>query len=403
MNGVQRWLTLIGIGEDGLECLTSAAKTLLSQAILVVGGARHLALVGPLHCETMVWPSPVQDAFAHIQSRSGQPVVVLATGDPYFYGIGSLLSARFGADCINCLPGLSAFSLAAARLGWALQDCAMLSLHGRDQSLLLPYLQPGGKIIALSWDGSTPGQIAGMLCARGLGATKLTVLEAMGGKNERSLTFLASAPVPENIAALNLVAMEIVAERNARVIPLASGIPDELFEHDGQITKREIRAMTLSALAPLRGQVLWDIGAGSGSIGIEWMLRDQLNGAIAIEIRADRVARIARNAAALGVPGLRIVQGAAPAALVDLPVPHAVFLGGGGSDGVLAAVWEALRPGGRLVANAVTLEMQALMMQWFQAHGGELAQVQVSRAGPVGGFTAWRPAMPVMQWSVEKP
>ena len=399
-----RWLTIIGIGEDGLDGLSSAAKTLLAQAELVVGGARHLALAGPLACETLVWPSPLSAAFPLIAARQGRPVVVLATGDPFFYGIGSLLSDEFLASEMRCLPGTSAFSLAAARLGWALQECSMLSLHGRDLALVVPHLQPGARILALSWDGTTPGKLAHLLLARGMGLSRLIVMQAMGGARERLVSFDAGACPEAGFDPLNLVALEVRGEPDAQFIPLTSGIADDLFEHDGQITKREIRAMTLSALAPLRGQLLWDIGAGSGSIGIEWMLRSQHNRAIAIEPRADRAARIARNAAALGVPGLQIVQGEAPGALAGLPAPDAIFLGGGASDsGVMTAAWAALRPGGRLVANAVTLETQTLLMQGFQQHGGDLVQVQISRADPVGPYFGWRPAMPVMQWAVVKP
>ena len=399
-----RWLTLIGIGEDGLEGLSHGAKLLLSQARLVVGGARHLALAGPLTCETLVWPSPLSDALPAIAARRGQPVVVLATGDPFFYGIGSLLVQHFGAAEIACLPGLSAFSLAGARLGWALQDCTMLSLHGRDLALIIPHLHPGARILALSWDGSTPGLLAQLLCARGMGASRVSVLEAMGGPKERVTHGRADALDGQDFAALNLVALEIVCEPEARIIPRIAGVPDALFEHDGQITKREIRALTLSALAPMPGQLLWDVGAGSGAIGIEWMLAHSKNRAIAIEPKPERVARIARNAAALGVPGLQIMAGEAPDALAGLPEPDAIFLGGGGSDaGVFAAVWIALRPGGRLVANAITLEMQAVLLQAFQTHGGDLIQVQISRADPVGGFFGWRPAMPMMQWGVTKP
>ena len=401
---IARWLTLIGIGEDGLDGLSSAAKTLLAQAELVVGGARHLALAGPLACDTLLWPSPPGDAFPIIAARRGQPVVVLATGDPFFYGIGSLLADEFLVGEMACLPGTSAFSLAAARLGWALQDCTTLSLHGRDLALVVPHLQPGARILALSWDGTTPGKLAQALTARGMGLARIIVMQAMGGPRERLVSLAAQAWQGETYDPLNLVALEVLDQPGARFLPLAGGIADEWFEHDGQITKREVRAMTLSALAPLRGQLLWDIGAGSGSIGIEWMLRDPKNRAIAIEPRADRAARIARNAMALGVPGLQIVQGEAPGALADLAMPDAIFLGGGAPDeGVMAAAWKALRSGGRLVANAVTLETQTVLMQGFRAHGGDLIQVHLSRADPVGPYFGWRPTMPMMQWSVVKP
>ena len=404
MTNAPRWISLIGIGEDGLDGLSSAAKLLLSQADFVAGGARHLKLAGPLACETLAWPSPMTHGFAAIEARRGAKVVVLASGDPSFYGIGAQLGARFGREAIACLPGPSAFSLAAARLGWALQDVAMISLHGRDLALVAPHLQPGCRILALTWDGATPGKLAEVLVARGMGGSLVTVLEAMGAAREKITSLKAQDWPGKEFDALNVVALEIVASPGAKIVPLASGLSDNLFEHDGQITKREIRAMTLSALAPLQGQLLWDVGAGSGSIGIEWMLRHPQNRAVAVEPRPERAARIARNAAALGVPGLQIVQGEAPAALAGLPPPDAVFIGGGASDaGVLDAVWQALRPGRRLVVNAVTLETQTLLLARFQAHGGDLAQIQISRADPVGPYHGWRAAMPVMQWSVTIP
>jgi precorrin-6Y C5,15-methyltransferase (decarboxylating) len=398
------WLSLIGIGEDGLAALSPAARERVAQASFVVGGARHLELAGPLSAPTYIWPSPIEDALPTLLARRGEPTCVIASGDPFFFGVGAFLRRHFEAGEIICLPAPSAFSLAAARMGWNLQDCAMLSLHGRPLVAILPHLQPAAKILALSWDGETPGKLARLLVERGLGRSLLTVCEAMGGPRERLRAGTAQGFALSDVAALNTIALEVVAGPDARVLPRAAGLPDDVFEHDGQITKREMRALTLSALAPRRGELLWDIGAGSGSISIEWMLADPANRAIAIERDPERAARVARNALALGVPALRIVPASAPEALGDLPRPNAIFVGGGASvPGALDAYLNALAPGGRLVVNAVTLETQAELTAAYKRWGGDLIQVSFAHADPVGRFSGWRAAMPAVQWRIEKP
>jgi precorrin-6Y C5,15-methyltransferase (decarboxylating) len=374
------------------------------QATLVVGGARHLELAGPLSSPTYIWPSPIDVAVPTLLARRGAATCVLASGDPFFFGVGALLRRHFAAEEILCLPAPSAFSLAAARLGWSLQDCATLSLHGRPLEAILPHLQPSTKILALSWDGATPGRLARLLVERGFGRSTLTVCEAMGGPRERLRESAAENFALSDIAALNTIALKVVAGRGARAIARSSGLPDHYFEHDGQITRREMRALTLSALAPRRGELLWDIGAGSGSISIEWMLADPANRAIAIEQNAERAERIARNALGLGVPALRVVEARAPEVLRDLPQPDAIFVGGGASaPGALEACLTALAPGGRLVVNAVTLETQAELTSACKRWGGELLQASFAHAEPVGRFTGWRAAMPAVQWRIEKP
>jgi precorrin-6B C5,15-methyltransferase / cobalt-precorrin-6B C5,C15-methyltransferase len=399
-----RWLAIVGIGEDGLDGLSPAARRLIAQAALVVGGARHLKLAARAGEATLAWPSPIDDAMPAILARRGEPVCVLASGDPFFYGVGSLLMRHVAAEEMICLPAPSAFSLAAARLGWSLQDCTALSLHGRALEAIIPHLQPRARLLALSWDGATPGRLARLVAARGMGRSKLTICEAMGGANEKLRSVAAEDFAFDDVAALNTIALEVVADAGARVIPRAGGLSDALFEHDGQITKREIRAMTLAALAPRRGELLWDIGAGSGSVAIEWMLCDSANRAIAVERHPERAARIARNAAALGVPALQIVEGDAPEALAGLPRADAVFVGGGASNkDLLDHVRQALRPGGRLVVNAVTLEGQVELIRRFERDGGNLVEANISRAESVGRFHGWRPAMPVVQWIWERP
>jgi precorrin-6Y C5,15-methyltransferase (decarboxylating) len=399
----EKWLSLIGIGEDGIAALTPAARTLLAQAHLVVGGARHLALAGPLAAETMIWPSPLADAIPKILARRGSPVCILASGDPFFYGVGTLLSAHVEPQETQCFPAPSAFSLAAARLNWSLQDCCLVSLHGREFERIIPVLQPHAKILCLSWDETTPPRLAKLLCERGLGQSRIIVMEAMGGPRERVRASTAEAFDLEGIDPLNIVALAITATAQSRILPVANGLADSWFETDGQLTKREVRAVTVSSLAPRRGELLWDAGAGSGSIAIEWLLSDPANRAIAIEARADRASLIRCNAETLGVPHIEIVTGSAPEAFANLPQPQAIFVGGGGSDArLLDAAYAALVPGGRLVVNAVTLEAEAELARRFKAQGGDLVRINIARAKTLGSFQAWRPALPVTQWSVTK-
>jgi precorrin-6Y C5,15-methyltransferase (decarboxylating) len=401
----KRWLSIVGIGEDGLEGLSSVARQLIGSAELVVGGARHLELAGELiRGRRLAWPSPMSDAFAEVKRHRGRSVVVLASGDPFHFGVGKQLAAFVPAEEFVCLPQPSAFSLAAARMGWSLQDVSLVTLHGRALQGIIRHLQPGARILALSWDGATPAHVAELLDARGMGRSRITVLEAMGGPRERIRHATASHFEIEEIHPLNTIAIEVIAEPEAACIALAPGLDDALFEHDGQLTKREIRAVTLSSLEPRYGELLWDVGLGAGSIAIEWLLRHPSLSAIGIEARSDRADRAARNAAALGVPELQIVQGRAPEALAGLARPDAVFVGGGMmDDGVFEAVWAALKPRGRLVANAVSLETEARLVDYFSRFGGDLVRLQVARADKVGTMSGWRPAMPVTQWRVRKP
>lgn len=397
-----RWLAIVGIGEDGRAGLSPAARAALDGAELVVGGARHLALAAPLAAETLAWPSPLSAAYETILARRGRPVCVLATGDPFHYGVGAELARRVAAEEIAAFPAASAFSLAAARMGWPLAECVQLTLHGRALERVIPALQPGARLLLLAWDGGTAGHLAALLTARGFGASRITALEAMGGPRERRRAARAEGFDLADVDPLNTLA--VMVEGDGRAIPLAPGLDDDWFESDGQITKAEVRALTLAALRPRPGALLWDLGAGSGSVAIEWCLRHPTCRAITVEARADRAERIGRNARALGVPDLAVVAGRAPEALAGLPVPDAVFLGGGVSrGGLIEAAWAALPAGGRLVANAVTLEGEAALLAACADLGGRLTRIAVSRAEPVGGLSGWRPAMPVTQWAATKP
>jgi precorrin-6B C5,15-methyltransferase / cobalt-precorrin-6B C5,C15-methyltransferase len=403
----QRWLSIVGIGEDGIESLSPVARRLISDAELVIGGKRHLALADPLiKSQRLAWPSPIGDALPEIEKHRGKPVAVLASGDPFHYGVGDLLMRAIRPDEMLCLPQPSAFSLAAARLGWSLQGVTPVSLHGRALEGIVRHLQPGARILALSWDGETPAKLATLLQARGFGESAITVLERMGGPAEKVRRATAGSFALEKVEPLNTIALEIAGPA-AAALSLAPGLDDSLFEHDGQLTKREVRAITVSALAPRQGELLWDVGLGAGSVAIEWLLRHPSLQAIGIEEGADRAARAARNAAALGTPDLKIMHGAAPAALAGLPPPDAVFIGGGlGDAGLFEAVWAALKPGGRLVANAVSLGSEARLIDCFQRHGGELTRLEVAKSGAAGRsgtVFVWRPAAPIVQWRVTKP
>jgi precorrin-6Y C5,15-methyltransferase (decarboxylating) len=400
-----RWLSIVGIGEDGLDGLSAAARGLIEGAEMVFGGRRHLALVAPLiRGAARAWPSPFDGAADEVGRHRGRPVCVLASGDPFHYGVGAVLARHIDPREMIVLPAPSAFSLAAARLGWSLPDTVQLSLHGRSLDLIRSHLQPGARILVLTSGEDGPAALAQLLARSGFGETRLTILEALGGPRERVRSATAAGFALAAVDTLNTVALAIEAGADARILPLSCGIPDHLFEHDGQISKREVRAIVLSSLAPRRGELLWDIGAGSGAVAIEWMLRDPSLRAIALERRADRAARIVRNAAACGVPALQVVTAAAPAACAELPKPNAIFIGGGASEsGVLDAAARALRPGGRLVVNAITLASETLLLNRHAVLGGELLRLAISRAEPLGEKLAWRAAMPVTQWQWTKP
>ncbi len=400
----EAWLTIIGLGEDGIAGLSPRAMQAIKTAAVVRGGRRHLSLVAEImEGKAQAWPEPFDATMADLLALRGQDVCVLASGDPFHFGVGATISRLVDASEIETIPAPSSFSLAAAALGWPLQEVEIVSLHGRPIDLIRPLLHPGRRILALTSDGSAPGTIAALLAQAGFGASRLHVLEALGGSDQRVTSWSAGETLP-GFDPLNILAIEVAAQEHARVLPLGFGLADDLFEHDGQITKRAIRAVTLSALAPRRGELLWDIGAGSGSVAVEWMLAHPSMRAIAVEHEPDRVARIRRNAGRFGVPGLKLVEGRAPAVLEELPPPDAIFVGGGGSDaGTMDGVIAALKPGGRLVANSVTLEMEAVLLSLHARLGGELNQLSVSRASPIGNMKGWRPSMPVVQWSWVKP
>jgi precorrin-6B C5,15-methyltransferase / cobalt-precorrin-6B C5,C15-methyltransferase len=402
------WLSIVGIGEGGIEDLSANARRRVEAADVVFGGARHLALAERLiRGERRPWRTPFDSSLAEVLACRGRAVCVLASGDPFMHGVGALLARHVAREETCVVPGPSAFSWAAARLLWPLTGTALVSVCGRPLETLRPSLSPGARILVLTADGAAPAELARFLATSGFGSSRVTVLEALGGPRERIRVSRAACFDLDDIDALNVVAVEVQADSGARILPRSAGLPDDWFEHDGQISKREIRAATLAALAPRRGEILWDIGAGSGSVAIEWLLADSSLHAIAIERRSDRVANIRRNAAAFGVPHLEVAEGAAPQALEALPAPQAVFIGGGAtSAGVIECARERLPSGGRLVINAVALQTERVLLEAQAAWGGSLLRISVARAAPIGGearMTAWYPAMPVTQWTWVKP
>ncbi|MEQ8480462.1 MAG: precorrin-6y C5,15-methyltransferase (decarboxylating) subunit CbiE [Hoeflea sp.] len=401
----QPWLTLIGIGDNGLDSLTPPARTLFDQARTIIAPARVLERIECGDREVIAWTFGVEKTIEVLMARRGSPVTILATGDPMHFGIGATLMRDLDASELRVIPSPSAFSLAAARLGWPLQNTTQISLHGRSVHGLSAHLQACGRIIALTSNGSTVLEAADILAERGFGASVMTVLEHMGGPDERIQRMRADAVAKERpaFADFNTLAIDCVAAPEALWLPAVPGLPDDAFDHDGQMTKREIRAVTLARLGPVPGALLWDIGAGCGSVGIEWMRAARSAHAIAIEPIERRRAMIVRNAEVLGTPSIDVIAGRAPDALDGLAAPDAVFIGGGISgNGVFEAAWAALESGGRLVANAVTVESEARLFALQSAHGGELARLQVSRAEPVGRYLGWKPSMPVTIWSVTK-
>ncbi len=398
-----RWLSIVGVGEDGLDGLAADTRGLVDKAQVLVGGDRHLAMVADDGRRRIRWRMPLDAVVDEIAGLRGTPVCVLATGDPMFFGIGVALAKRVSVDEMTIRPAPSAFSLACARLGWPLAEVETLTLHGRPLALINGYIQPGARLLILSNDGATPGQVARALCDRGYGESPMWAFEHMGGATERCVGASAADWSEDRVADLNTIAVDCVAAPGAAHLPRVPGLPDDTFAHDGQITKREVRAATLAALAPASGQLLWDVGAGCGSIAIEWLRAARGARAFAIERDAARRALIETNAATLGVPQLEIVAGVAPAALNGLAAPDAVFIGGGVADEALVeACWRALGSGGRLVANVVTVEGEQALFQWRERVGGALTRIAVSRAEPLGALSGWRALMAVTQWAALK-
>ena len=397
-------VSVVGIGADGWDGLAPRVRAVVSEAEVLLGGRRHLDLVPPSAVVRRAWPSPLLEALpALLQEYDGRRVVVLASGDPLLSGIATTLIGLLGADAVQVHPAVSSVALARARMGWSAESCDVVTLVGRDLDAVRRFLSPGRRVVVLASDGSTAASVAGVLAQEGYPDSVLTVLGDLGSGQESRVQGTASSWGDVAVPTLNVVCVQVVASRGTSARATVPGLPDDAFEHDGQLTKRDLRALALSRLAPVPGELIWDVGAGAGSVAVEWMRTDPRCRAVAVEASAGRAERIARNASRLGVPALEVRHGSAPDALEGLDDPDAVFVGGGATaPGLLDTCWERLRPGGRLVVHAVTLETEAVLTSWRRRVGGELVRVSVEHAEPLGSFTGWRPARPVVQWAVTR-
>ena len=401
---MNKWLTVIGMGEDGFEGLSAKAKLVLQGTDVVVGSGRLLGFVPPSKAERMEWPQPFSAVVQQIKPLRGRSTVILATGDPMNYGVVRKLLEFIAFEEMTVIPNLSALSLAASRLGWSLPDCDTLTLHGRDAANIETFIQPHARLIVLTADATTIPEVARRLVARGFENSVIAVLENMGGGNEKQSRFTASAIPKAEFSDLNTLGIECIPGHSPKIWSRLAGLPDDAFQHDGQLTKREVRAATLAALAPAPDQLLWDVGAGCGSVAIEWMRSTRGCEAIAFEHNADRLKMIAHNADQLGTPRLKIVAGNVPDSFKDAKAPDAVFIGGGvGIPGVFETAWERLKSGGRLVANVVTIEGEMHLYDLQEGHGGELVRLEVSHLANVGPYRALKPRMAVTQWRALKP
>lgn len=401
-----RVIEVVGVAATGVESLDPTARALVEQARVVVGSPRLLALLPAHPTQTRrPLPSPLRAGLPTLFSELGEHgIVVLATGDPMVSGIGTTLVDLLGAHAVRIHPAPSSVALARARMRWSAEQSTVLSLVSSPVAAIRRLLTPDARVVVLSAGPQTPGELAHELARAGWPDATLTVLGDLGTAGESLRTSTAGGwDEGPSVPRLNVVAVHLPSGHAA--YGAAPGLPDDAFEHDGQLTKREVRAAALATLRPLPGQLLWDLGAGAGSVGIEWARAADRAKTIAVERDPDRAARIARNAVALGVPNLQVVHGATDLVIAPdhgLPDPDAVFVGGGASTAVVEAAWGALRPHGRIVLHAVTLETEAIAVAAFRAHGGELRRLSVERVEPLGHHLSWTPARPVVQWSCTK-
>jgi precorrin-6B C5,15-methyltransferase / cobalt-precorrin-6B C5,C15-methyltransferase len=401
---MSKWLTIVGMGEDGWEGLSNRARLAIKSTDVIVGAKRLLAYLPKTKAEIHEWPQPFSAVVEQIKLLTGRNTVILATGDPMNFGVARKLLEFIPFEEMNIILQVSAFSLAAARMGWSLPDCDCITIHGRPAANVETFIQPGARLIILTEDGTSVEEVCRRLIARGYGESRVAILEAMGGDAERITTFIAKDNPNLDWSPLNVLAVHCVAGEQAKIHSRVAGLPDDAFIHDGQLTKREVRSATLAALAPAPDQILWDIGAGCGSVSIEWMRSTRGCEAFAIEHNVDRLKMIATNADQLGTPRLKVIAGKAPEALDGLQAPDAVFIGGGvGNEGVFEAAWEKLKSGGRMVCNVVTIEGEMHLYDLQEKHGGELVRMDVSTLTNVGPYRAMKPRMSVVQWRVTKP
>ena len=398
-------LDVVGIPAGGWPELGESARRLIEEAEVLIGGRRHLDLLADRNpdAERLTWPSPLKPGLpALLGQAQDRRTVVLASGDPLVSGIGSTLIELLGPEAVRIHPAVSSVALAQARMGWSSESVCVVSLVGRDLALVRRQLAPRRRLIVLSAGSQTPAVLAELVTAAGYGPSAFTVLGDLGTDDETSQTVVAAeaAGALVEVPALNIVAIECRLLDGAPALGMAAGLPDEAFDHDGQLTKRDLRASALSRLAPASDELLWDLGAGAGSIAIEWARTDPSCRPIAVERDPQRAARIATNAARLGVPGVEVVTAEIGGAVDRLPDPHAVFIGGGATPELVRHCWGRLRRGGRLVAHAVTVETEQILLQAWQTYGGELIRINVEQLEPLGRLHGWKPARAIVQWSV---
>jgi precorrin-6Y C5,15-methyltransferase (decarboxylating) len=397
-------IAVVGIGADGWAGLGEASRDAVMAAHTIVGSTRQLELVPDTGARRRPWPSPMEPFLDELAGGAPEGVCVLASGDPMLHGVGATLARRLGAERLAIHPHPSAFAIACARLGWAAADVELVSAVARPPEVVASAIAPRRRIVIYETGAEAAAAVARVLCANGYGPSRFVALEQLGGDRERILESTADEWGGRLVDPLHVIAVDCRRELGAPLLGRAPGLPDAAFESDGQLTKWVVRAATLAALRPTPHALLWDVGAGSGSVAIEWLRAEPTARAVAVEPRSERCDRIRANSLRLGVPRLEVRSGMAPAALVGLDPPDAVFVGGGLTDvGVLRACWDRLPAGGRLVANAVTIESEAVLRLAHAEHGGSFVRLAVSHAEPIGGLTTWRPQLPVVQWAVEKP
>ena len=397
-------IQVVGLTARGWVDLPEDLRSLVGDADVLIGGSRHLGLVPTRTGQRRLeWPTPLRARLpAVLEQHAGQRMVALASGDPLLSGIGTTLVDLLGADRVRVHPAVSSVALARSRLGWSAEESDVVTLVGRELDAVRAWLAPGRRLIVLSGDESTPAALAALLDDAGYGPSRLVVLGDLGTERECRLEGTArswSLTSPR----LNLVALSCAADDEAALLGRGAGLPDDTYEHDGQLTKRDLRASAVARLVPLPGQLLWDLGAGAGSVAIEWARTDPRCRAIAVEREPERAQRIGRNASRLGVPDLQVVATTSTDALDWLPAPDAIFIGGGADQDTVRRCWHLLSPGGRLVVHAVTLETESVLATSYRTFGGELTRISVETVAPLGGYSAWQPARAVVQWSATKP
>ncbi|MBX7145930.1 MAG: precorrin-6y C5,15-methyltransferase (decarboxylating) subunit CbiE [Alphaproteobacteria bacterium] len=397
------WLTIIGLNQKGIGTLSADAQHALHHAEIVVAAQKYHDYFPELKTERWIWRRPLKRTLDALEKVRGKKVVVLATGDPMWFGVGVSLSKRFLPHEMSIIPGISAFSLVCARLGWSISTTVCITMHGRPINQLVNFLAPHQRLILLSHDQTTPSKIANLLTERGYGSSKMIVFSDMNSLSEKYIEGLAKNNNFLDCSDFNTIAIECSEGEVNSLMPLTIGLPDDVFHHDGQLTKYKIRTLTLSALMPMPNQTLWDIGAGCGSISIEWARYHSTMKSYAIEKNEKRCQFIKENSDSFGLSNIDILSGTAPEILNNLEKPDAIFIGGGLLEkNMIDICWQALKKSGRLVINTVTIESEQEILKIYKNLGGKLSKISIEQPDLLGELTVWRKSMPVTQLTVIK-